>query len=342
MATHHNIRFEELGIFKVRGSWGWGRGTQKSSELQNKKCDRVLKSRELICVWKDFILNTWTKEITFQRGVSSLHVCLDSQQPPRTQSSPALAPGVSREGMKRKQLEMETRIWMRFVAKAKHSVPTDLNFLCLFPGLGSLLKLTPLPSLLLPDSPMEWRGFREVKVKRGTIWRPLIVFSLAVPRGDSRKWNCSFGPTSLSDILFIKAWHLDLLSCGMLSVAVPSHLGTLVFQTYLCVVLSAELLPSCFSSDEPVQVIRENGWSMARFSPSQCHPSTVARTQVGSLFANRRDVLAWKSAPYGRKSQLCFQEARQQPAFVCNCLLRFLPLLVVASCSCIQFTWDIS
>lgn len=225
MATHHDIRFEELGIFKVTGSWGWGRGTQKSSELQNKKCDRVLKSRELICVWKDFIWNTWTKEITFQRGVSSLHVCLDSRQPPRTQSSPALAPGVSREGMKRKQLEMETRIWMRFVAKAKHSVPTDLNFLCLFPGLGSLLKLTPLPSLLLPDGPMEWRGFREVKVKRGTIWCPLIVFSLAVPRGDSRKWNCSFGPTSLSDILFIKAWHLDLLSCGMLSVAVASHLG---------------------------------------------------------------------------------------------------------------------
>lgn len=44
---------------------------------------------------------------------------------------------------------------MRFVAKAKHSVLTDLNFLCLFPGIDSLLKLAPLPSLLLPDSVME-------------------------------------------------------------------------------------------------------------------------------------------------------------------------------------------
>ena len=50
MATHHDVTLEELGIFKVRGSWRWGRGTQKSLELQNKKCDSVLKSSELICV----------------------------------------------------------------------------------------------------------------------------------------------------------------------------------------------------------------------------------------------------------------------------------------------------
>lgn len=139
---------------------------------------------------------------------------------------------------------METWIWMHFVAEAKHSVPTELNFLCLFPGVDSLLKLTPLPSLLLPDSLMEWQIFREVKVRRGSIWCPIIVFALSVLGGYFRKLWFHFPQQYALD--------QNLMPCRML------------------------------------------------------------------------------------------QDAGQQTAFVYNCPLRFLLLLVITSCSFIQFTWDIS
>lgn len=152
---HHDITLKEVGIFKIYDSGGWERRTHVSLELQNKKCDLVLKSNELIFVWNTLIWNIWMKEIPFRgvwtawtsevpfRGV--LCISLDSQLLLWNQNCPASVPGIYWEGIKKMKLEIETWIWMHFVAEAKHSVPTELNFLCLFPGIDSLLKLTLLP-----------------------------------------------------------------------------------------------------------------------------------------------------------------------------------------------------
>lgn len=267
--------------------------------------------------------------------MNSQHVCVDGQQPRWTQSSSALAPGVSREGMRGSNWKwshtFECILWLRQSIKF---LQIWISYVSSWPW---FITETHTTSFSAPsDSPTEWQFFREVKVKRGTTWCLVIVFSLAVPRGDSRKWDQ------------VKAWSLDPLSWGMLSVPVALHLGCgsshlghmgLPNLSLCCVVCwaSPQLLSPSWTSSSDQRKGLEHGQSSA-------HPSvsSVARTRVGSLFANRRGILPWKSLPYGRKSHLCFRDARQQPAFVCNCLLRFTPSLVVASCSFIKFTWVIS
>lgn len=225
MATPHDITLKEVGIFKIWDSRGWERRTQMSLELQNKKCDLVLKSSELIFFWNSLIWNIWMNEIPF-RGVWAACASLWTASC-FSGARAALASVIYWEGINKKKLEMETWIWMHFAAEANQSVPTELNFLCLFPGIDSLLKLAPLPSLLLPGSLMEWQIFREVKVKRSTSWCPVITFALYVLGGYSRKFLSHFPQQYSLD--------QNLMSCS-------TFLQDARQQDSLCLQLSLEVL----------------------------------------------------------------------------------------------------
>lgn len=193
---------------------------------------------------------------------------------------PALAPGVAGEGVKRKQLEKEAHIWMHLVATAKHWLPTDLNFLCLFPALDSSPKHSPLPFLLLPDVPMEWQFFREVKVRRGTLWCPVMVFSFTVPRSDSRKWNCSFGLTSLSS--YSLDWSLISWSAFLQDAVNGCGFSPGLWFSHRSSKLTSVLW--CLLSYSPVTflVMNQLKWSEERAGarPGLAHPSasSVAHT----------------------------------------------------------------
>lgn len=166
---------------------------------------------------------------------SQSSICQDGQNYPWSFLAPCLSSwsfsgGFEGESVKHGDIHLSA-----FCSLGKSIWSVQIWIFCVsFPVGHLLLKHIALPCLFLPDSFVDWQTCGGMKVKRGFIGNPEVSPSGCVlticPDVTPASVTVMQVPlptagTTPPSILLIKALFLDLLSCGMLLVALALHRG---------------------------------------------------------------------------------------------------------------------
>lgn len=348
MATPHDVTLKAWWLFN---SWGWWRRTWKSLYMWNKNVTQCWVVSSFVSERVSFEIFGWMRHLSERceqpSGLSRQpEVSLDTELPDPLPWPLEFLWKVWRGSNWKWRHAFERVLWL----KQKHSIHTDLNsctsFLSVIHSWNTqLLRICSFLAVPWIDRFLEERKWREALSEAQHLCS-FLLFSPSVPDVTPESETAVLVPRQ-DPLLPVFSWSKpDLLLCFPVWCCQwlwhPTWVFSLVHLPNLTLCCAFCWVSPC------APCLFFLWWTSSRREGSnhrQVQPLPMCLWcwySSGQPLSNKNEILVWKSVPSGRKRQLSFWEGRQQPAFVCNCLLRVWPLLVVVSCSFTQFTWNIS